>query len=427
MNIRKMLSRIPTILVFISLLVLTTTHANAEITYKDYADLTNSTPFTSACCPEVSVAENDETVILTGNSWMALSTDGGANFTNINPTTIFPQSDGGFCCDQVVEYVPTIDMFVWLLQYRKKGGANRLRLAAQTTEDVRRSGGTAWTYWDFLSSVFETSGILDYNDMSWGDNNLYISTSLNGRNVLRLPLRAIAAKRRINFQWADSTKATWSHVTHNARDTVYWAHHLSNSELRVYSMRDSDDFYSWRTVDINSWPNGNNKSIAPDGTDWMRFENSGSSGKHYVFGNALQGNDVWFGWLAAAGGGFPEPHVQLVKIDPSDWILKQQGQVWNEKIAFLDPYLSTNAKDELGMAISFGGPGAYPTHAVGIWGDFIVYYPRLGTRATNRWGDYSTCRRSTSNPLEWVAGGYTQETNSRGNNINTPHYIRFGR
>ena len=101
--------------------------------------------------------------------------------------------------------------------------------------------------------------------------------------------------------------------------------------------------------------------------------------------------------------------------------------MWNEEIAFLDPYLSTNAEHELGMAISFGGPAAFPTHAVGVWGDFVVFYPRLGTRATGRWGDYSTSRRSTSNPLHWVAGGYTQETDASGSNIMSPHYIRFGR
>ena len=394
-----------------------------QIRFNDYAELNNSVSFTSACCPEVSVAENGQTIMMTGNVWMALSEDGGATFSNINPTTIFPQDDGGLCCDQVVEYVPEIDMFVWLLQYWSSAGKNRLRLAAQTTSEVRASNGTAWTYWDFPSTVFNPTGGLDYNDMSWGDNSLWFSTSLGGRNVVRIPLSQIAAKGTINYSWADGTTAKWSHVSHNARDTVYWAHHVSNSEIRVYSMKDGDGFYSWRSVTVNSWPNGNNSSIAPDGTDWLSFE----APKHYVFGNAVQGSSVWLGWLAAKGGGFPEPHVQLVKINTSSWNLEDQVQIWNEDIAFLDPYLSTNAENELGMSIAFGGPGAFPSHAVGVWGDFVVYYPRLSTRATNRWGDYNTSRRAASDRMQWVAGGYTNETDSGGTNIQLPHYIRFGR
>ena len=88
------------------------------LSFKDYREQTNSIPAASGCCPEVSVAENGQTIMTTGNTWMALSTNGGVNFNSINPSTIFPQDDGGFCCDQVVHYIPKYDIFVWLLQYR---------------------------------------------------------------------------------------------------------------------------------------------------------------------------------------------------------------------------------------------------------------------------------------------------------------------
>lgn len=395
------------------------------VTFKDYAELTNSQAATSQCCPEVSVAENGETIILTGNVWIALSEDGGATFSSINPTTIFPQSDGGLCCDQVIQYVPQIDMFVWLMQYWSDGsGNNRIRLAAQTTAEVRASNGTAWTYWDFPSDVFNRDGSLDYNDMSFGANSLWWATESGGRHVVRIQLSQIAAKGTINYDFAPDTDALWSHVSHNGNDTVYWAGHVNNSELRVYSMKDGDGFYSWRSVTLNSWPNGTNSSFAPDGTDWLTFE----SWKHYIFGTVVRGGSVWFGWLASAGGGFPQPHIQLARINTSTWTLEEQVQVWNETVAFLDPFLSTNVRGEVGMAVGFGGGGFYPSNAVGVWGDFVVYYPRLSTRATSRWGDYNTCRRSgSSRGLEWVAGGYTMETDRNGANIMLPHYIRFGR
>jgi hypothetical protein len=392
-----------------------------SLRYTYYSELTNAIPSTSGCCPEMSVAENGRAVMITGNTWMGLSSDGGASFTVLDPTTIFPQSDGGLCCDQVVQYIPRYDLFVWLMQYWASGDNNRIRIAVQSTPDLLASGGTAWTYWDFVSDTFHPTATLDYNDMSFGNTFLYWTSQIDGRVVVRVPLQELAARTTVNFGYTGGTDALWSHVTHNASDAVFWAGHVNNSQLRVFSMRDSEGFYSWRTVNINSWPNGTNTSLAPDGTDWMTFE----SWKHYVYGNAKQGRSVWFGWLASAGGGFPQPHVQLVKLNSDTFAFEEQVQVWNPDFAFLDPYLSTNAQDKLGMSIAFGGGPYYASHAVGVWGDFVVYYPRLSTRATSRWGDYNTARRSGSNGLEWAAAGYTNERDAGGNPIQIPHFIRF--
>ena len=53
------------------------------------------------------------------NWYAAYSTNGGSSFTQLNPTTIFPNNvDGGFCCDQIVQYAPSIDRFIWVLQLR---------------------------------------------------------------------------------------------------------------------------------------------------------------------------------------------------------------------------------------------------------------------------------------------------------------------
>jgi hypothetical protein len=238
-----------------------------------------------------------------------------------------------------------------------------------------------------------------------------------------MPLSQIAAKSTIFFQFTGGTDALWSHLTQNATNAVYWAGHVNNSTLRVYDMVDGNGFYSWRSVTVNSWPNGTNSSLCPNGSDWMPFE----AGKHYVFGNALQNGKVWFGWLAAAGGGFPMPHVQMVKINPGTWLREEQVQIWNRTISFMDAYLSTNDKGELGMDVCFGSGGFYPSNAVGVWGDFVVYYPRLSTRCATRWGDYNHSHRSGSSPSDWVAGGYTMEKNSSGNDIMLPHYIKFGR
>ncbi|WOD15062.1 hypothetical protein [Paraburkholderia kirstenboschensis] len=77
-------------------------------------------------------------VLATANLYLKYSTDGGSTFTTVsNLSTVFgDQPDGGYCCDQVVHYIPSIDRVVWLIQTNqpkdsagKPTGGNRLRIA----------------------------------------------------------------------------------------------------------------------------------------------------------------------------------------------------------------------------------------------------------------------------------------------------------
>jgi len=74
---------------------------------------------------EPSGASGGGVVFVTANTFAAYSTTGGSSFTQLNPSTIFPADAIGFCCDQIVQYVPSIDRFIWLLQ-----GTNGFRLAS---------------------------------------------------------------------------------------------------------------------------------------------------------------------------------------------------------------------------------------------------------------------------------------------------------
>jgi hypothetical protein len=67
---------------------------------------------------EPSVSINRNVVVYTGNWYAALSVNGGQTFQFMDPFRDFPAPDGlGFCCDQVVNYLPSIDTFVWLMRY----------------------------------------------------------------------------------------------------------------------------------------------------------------------------------------------------------------------------------------------------------------------------------------------------------------------
>ena len=396
--------------------------AQAPLRFEDYDETDDASPIAHGTVPEPSVAENGQTIMTTGNFWMSLSEDGGATFTTVNPTTIFPESYGGFCCDQVLAYVPRHDLFVWLLQYRSNAGVNAIRIAVQDTAGVRNSNGTAWTYWDFVNTTFAAAGELDYNDMSFGSNFLYWTSSVGGganRYVVRVPLQQLVAGGTVNFQFTSSTDAYWSHVTQNGSNGVYWAGHEDNSTLKVYSMMDADGFYSWREVPINSWPNGTMSSIAADGSDWL----SDAFWKTYVRAAAVSGGSAWFAWNAAAGDGFPQPHVQIARINTSTFTLESQVQIWNPDFAFAYPYFEMNAEGQLGMIVAFGGGPFDSSSGVGVWGDFVIYYPRLSSASRTNYGHYHTSRRSGSDAMKWVGAGYIRETDG----TIVPYYVRYSR
>ncbi len=396
--------------------------SQAPLVFRDLEEIDDATPSAHLSCPEPSVAENGQTVMTTGNFWMSLSLDGGQSFTSVNPTTIFPEDYGGFCCDQVVQYLPRYDLFAWLLQYSASDGVNAIRIAVQTTAGVRNTNGTAWTYWDFLNTTFAASGRLDYNDMSFGSRYLYWTSSVGGganRYVIRVPLQELSAMGTVNFQYTGSTDAYWSHVTQNGGNGVFWAGHENSSTVKLYSMMDADGFYSWREVPVNSWPNDTMSSIAADGNDWLLD----ASWKTYIRAAAVHGNSVYFAWNASKGGGFPHPHVQIARIDIGTWTLQSQMQIWNPDFAFAYPYFETNAEGELGMIVAFGGGTYNASSGVGVWGDFVIYYPRLSDLSRTKYGHYHTARRAGSNGMQWVGAGYTHQADG----TVLPYYVRFSR
>src|SRR5207248_3286580 len=110
---------------------------------------------------EPSGASGGGVVFVTSNWFAAYSIDGGNSFKQLDPTTIFPNDTVGFCCDQIVQYVPRIDRFIWLLQ----GNGNRI--ASASPADIVASKGTAWTYWNLTPDIFgQTGASFDYPDLS---------------------------------------------------------------------------------------------------------------------------------------------------------------------------------------------------------------------------------------------------------------------
>ncbi len=205
-------------------------------------------------------------VIFSTANWIAAySTDGGSTFKHLDPTTIFPNDVVGFCCDQIVQYVPPRTtapdgFFVWLLQ------GNGYRIATARPQDIVSSGGTAWTYWDLPPSLFtgftnenlDTS--LDYPDVAVGNNFLHANWDAGvsckspcdwGHQVVRISLDALATGGSITIEYTDpgdGRNAWGAKLSQDSGNGVFWAGQDDNSHIRAFSMYEGNGFYSWQDV-----------------------------------------------------------------------------------------------------------------------------------------------------------------------------------
>ncbi len=389
-------------------------------------------------------------VFVSANWTAAYSTDHGSSFKpQLDPTKIFPKDAVGYCCDQIVQYVKSIDRVVWLLQ------GNGYRLASASPAQIMSSGGTAWTYWNLTPSVFGPTGSgFDYPDMSVGDNYLYISwdsgcsPSCNGgRQVARVPLKEIAANTTINIGYtlpSDSSVAWGCHLTQDTGNEIFWAGHNGNSLLRVFSWAESSNTYFWRDIGISSWANNTpitSQTPSPNSADWVDFlfdptsQNPGGGFPLFgVLGSTRSGNQLWFAWSAGVDNNFPNAHVEMVTLDRSNnFNFLQQVQIWSDNIAYAYPALATNAcTGEIGLSLEAGGDGNYENHVVGFWGDFVVYTTTDSNAGGTRFGDYVTIRQNVNPDLNGAyfdAFGYglnTAPIGSSGTNTDV-RYVVFGR
>jgi hypothetical protein len=358
----------------------------------------------------------------------------------LDPTTIFPNDAVGFCCDQVVQYVPSIDRFIWLLQ------GNGYRLASARPADIISGGGTAWTYWNLTPGIFGSCNGFDYPDLSVGSNFLYMSWDAGfggctgGFQVARVSLAGIQGGGTITIQFTDPARSpmAWgSHLTQDTGQEIFWAGHNNNSSMRIFSLHESSNTYFWRDRGISSWANNAPTSITPDGADWLAKNFNGPNGNSFprngIIGATRVSSEVWFAWTAGTNDSFRQAHIEMVRLDRNDnFKVIQQVQIWNPDYAFAYPALATNiCTSEVGLSFEFGGGGNYENHVVGFWGDFVAYITTGSNVGTNRFGDYATIRQtppSEANPGNlFSAFGYGVNTVPGGGTQSDVHYVLFGR
>jgi hypothetical protein len=336
-------------------------------------------------------------------------------------------------------------------------GAYRLATATPDDITKYNGLTPAWKSWiitpENVGLVHVTQ--FDFPSMSVGNNYLHISWDDNcptsppsggckvGREVVRILLSdisSVASGGELPVNYATDPRQSggcapgglfpcmaWAtFVTQNTGDTVFWAGHNGNSALRVFSWAEDSATYYWRDVsglesyNVNldggsdhPYPQhipsnapspvlGSSSPCPPPSTqpscgdtpasrDWLYRKSDDS-----ITGATRSGSNIFFAWNAGPMGNFPQPYIVIVGIDTlADYSVVLQGQIWNDAYAFAFPSLSTNGcTGEVGLSLAEGGGAVYPNHAVGFWGDFLVYLTTTGGVTGSQYGDYVTIRKN---------------------------------
>jgi hypothetical protein len=405
----------------------------------------SSLPYDSGGTNEPSGAQAGNVIFSTSNFAAAVSFDGGLTFHDLDPTVYSgaanAATDGGFCCDQIVEYLPSIDRFVWLMQYWKNSlSVNKLRVITFHPSDVTATGINSWIYTDFISTDLGLGNGFDAGDLSVGNSQLFLSVndpeSGKGVQVIRIPIAALNVVGSYTY-WhtnsADGATAYLSRIAQNAGDTAYWAgHSILGTQMQIFRWPESDNSYYWTFITIDDWPTDASQQNAPCAGAKTGSWAYGVSFTRVLAGTRRTSNELWFAWFAGSGGGFPHVQVQVVQLNVANWpnlSLIKQWQIWNPNFAFAYPALWTNQCGDVGVAVAFGSGPYNSSSAVGIaTSDGIltqtVYYAKLSDACTGRFGDYFTVR--SDGGVGFI--GFLTEAEAVSSGLQmVPRYMEFGR
>ena len=389
---------------------------------------------------EPSTAINGDVVFYTGNWYAGRSLDGGQTFQFLDPFHVFPDPPNlTFCCDQVVQYIASIDTFVWLLQYSPVAGPqadNIQRLAFATTAEIRTGH---WRLFDITTTLLGVGGqFLDFPDIAIGANSIYVTTNIftpagqsAGAAVVRIPIASIASGQMSADKFVSPDLNSFR-VAQNCATRAFFAAHQDTSTLNVFTWDEGQAAPVSNVVEVARWIAGSFQSRTPDGRTWL------DRADPRITGATLAGNDLYFAWGVNAGSNQrPKPFIQIARIDAGNLTLIENINIFDPDSATCYGALATNAASEVGISYMLGGGTRFPTHVVGILTgnrkDVIAAASDSGPEPnpnTNlgEWGDYLTVRPVFPDRKLFAATGFTMTGGAAASNRSAlPRFVVFGR
>ncbi len=421
------------------------------------ATISNIPTFMVPDSPEPSVAANGTNIFYTWNYGACLSNDGGKTCPFLNPfNDINGNMAWSFRGDPDVIFAPQQQVFLW---YRQAcGGAltscniNPPPKTQMNILSVVTASGYAcdFTFGPSTEPKFDPRWWFDYPQLALGNRFLYLTTNMFGGNTnqgtlaIRFPLAQLAGcaagtSVSISLDW------TWLHYN-GCGDIcgflsmapvdravfvngwmMFFAAHLSNSVLRVFSWPESGGARFDDVVHPPFQPAGRGTASCPvsDGTDPCNFFDSRVLG-----GLATQSNGVadwlYFYWNANQGNGFPFPWTYAIILNPLNPTYCPVNcviQIWSKTNALVFASVTPNlAGDFLGVSLVAAGGTTFPSTALAtitpldllggkVSNSFTISDPGTNGPTSNRWGDFSWIRPYFGDPKvrwggSWVASGF---------------------
>ncbi len=405
---------------------------------------------------EPSVASAGRIVLYTMNWDAGYSVDGGQTFTEIDPHTTFPATNGGFCCDQVVIYDRVSNRFIWVLQYdNNSSGENVIRVAYTSPANLARYGSKAWSWFDLSSRTLAGAGFsLDQPRLGLTDRYLYMNinqadTKVHKTVIVRIP-RAGFANAGGPGGYGYALLDPWSlRVAQNVvGPTEYFVGHENTSTLRVASIDDNSNVILTQDIPEPTVADHNWAMTTPGGDDMMARQ--AASQATQITGVTQDGDGtLWAAWSQGRGvvdrkgnvvtpvGQPTQPHIAVAVLSvahpqtgqPPVIASKHRWSYWNVNYALAMPDLATTAAGEVAIVFDWGGGTQYLNHAVGfLSGGLVDQTVALGnsdpTQKGDPAGDYQTVRPEPppqGNCL--VAAGAVNQ----GTNVGYPVFTVFSR
>jgi hypothetical protein len=384
----------------------------------------------TATINEPSVAVSSSSILVSGNWYASWSPDSGRSWRYLDPFTMFPATGAGFCCDQLVAYIPKVRLWVWFLQYSEnRSGENIVRIA------VSRTGGLGpWQWWDLAPTDLSPSWSgqwFDYPDMAVSDEHLWISLNLFAGQqwrravVVRYPLRQLARAQPVDRRHWSTTAVGSLRLTAGARSAMWFAGTVAHrGQLKVFRWDDAQDDVTGWDVRVTPWSDRDYASSCPDGTNWLdRLDDR-------VTGAWRAGGRLGFLWSAGRSAGRPHPYIRGAVLDEATLSLVAEPDLWSTNGAWAYPAATPNRRGTVGLAAFYGGPPAFPTFSVGAWDDKSAQW-RTAAAATSThappdrsWGDYVSIRPHLRRATSWVAVGYSLQGGTSRRHID-PEVVTF--
>ena len=340
--------------------------------------------------PDMSGARGGDVVLMSGNLWLKISVDGGKTLSDLDFTKLFDEDKtyGGWAGDQVVHYIPAIDCFVLYVQsWTGKGdkeNKNVVKVALASQADLKKfAGGRAawWRQWDFTPDTFGLgSSWMDFPDITYGQNFLHVNTHVfaakTGKLFFELPLADMQAGKGLDFLFAFIDDNCGSPAQNVDGDDFYWAAHVGNSKMRIFSHRGGDPNYAWREREVVNWPRVDDKDPNKMSSPKRPTPTTGSART-----TASLARRAW----ARSCGLLGPPHPAMAVTAELSfhsrmcrWSSSTSRRTSNVSIrcrsgtpdhAYGYACLTTNSDNEVGISLAWGGgPSLYGSHAVGILG-----------------------------------------------------------